>query len=183
MVGDHGAPSASEHPIAPDDEADEPSPRVEVPRGEQLRPREDRVADLAEEVLARHGDGAPQIARGPVHDREPSQQGIRDRVDGHTPPNEQPVERRVHTGMGGLLAKEDITLGTQRLIGDAGQKAAGVSDEEALHHRRHRRERLEKRRGPDAGRMPGARHLVLEALEVETGPPRRDRDAEAPGGI
>ncbi len=84
--------------------------------------------------------------------------------------------------MGGLLAKEGVALDARRLFGDAGQQAAGVVDEEALHHRRHRRERLEERRGPDAGRVPGARHLVLEAFEVEAGPPRRDRDAEPAGG-
>src|SRR5207253_1981457 len=61
-------------------------------------------------------------------------------------------------------------------------QAAGVVDEEALHHRRHRRERLEKCRGPDASRVPGARHLVVEAFEVEAGPPRRDRDAQPAGG-
>src|SRR5439155_6550498 len=60
--------------------------------------------------------------------------------------------------------------------------AAGVVDEEALHHRRHRRERLEKCRGPDASRVPGARHLVVEGFEVEAGPPRRDRDAQPAGG-
>src|SRR5207249_4233353 len=43
---------------------------------EQPPPREDRVAELAEEVLARDGDRAPEIARGPVDDREPSQHGI-----------------------------------------------------------------------------------------------------------
>src|SRR5262245_47968623 len=66
---------------------------------EQLRPREDRVADLAEEVLARHGDRGSEIARGPIHDREPSQHGIRNGLDRNTPPDEQPVEGRVHAGV------------------------------------------------------------------------------------
>ena len=94
------------------------------PRGdavEQLRPREDHVADFAEEVLTRHGDRAPQIARGPVDDREPSQDGIRHGIDGHAPPGEQPVERGVHAGMGGLLAQEGLDLGALCLRGNARQ--------------------------------------------------------------
>ena len=34
----------------------------------------------------------------------------------------------------------------------------------------------------DAARVPGARNFVIEALEVEAGPPRRHRDARLAGG-
>ena len=54
----------------------------------------------------------------------------------HIPPHEQPVERCVHTCMGGLLAEEGIAFGAPRRFGDTRQQAAGVVDEEALHHRR-----------------------------------------------
>src|SRR5579862_201273 len=85
---------------------------------EQLRPRENRMADLPEEVFARHGHRAPESARGPVDDREPSQRGVRDRLDRHLPPSEQAVERRVHAGMGGLLAEEGLAFGAPRRVGD-----------------------------------------------------------------
>jgi hypothetical protein len=99
---------------------------------EQLPAREQRVADLAEEVLTRHRDRAAGIARGPVDDREPTHHGIRDGIDRHAPPHENPIERRVHGGVGGLLAKEGIALGAQRLVGDTGQQAPDVVDEEGL---------------------------------------------------
>src|SRR5215470_11585126 len=69
------------------------------------------------------------------------------------------------------------SIGTPCLVSDAGHQTAGVGDEEALHHRRQCRERLEKRGGPNTSRVPDTGHLALEALEVEVGPSRRDRNA------
>src|SRR5581483_868883 len=102
MIGNHGAPSTAKHRVAPEDEADETSPRVHVPRGagagdDAIRNRRKRERDEDE------SDPQPGDADG-IGVEPAAADGVK-RVEEHrlvldllvAMPPEQPGDARVDT--------------------------------------------------------------------------------------